>query len=124
MVFDGDQHDGFGSVVPVLYQDLLVELVVILEVPVHLVVELLVILNEAQIKHKQISYPLRKCQLTYLLIELLNLFTHLHPVSSNLVKFLEVWVIFIQHRPKLQVCEGCLLKLLKYLLLEVGEVEL
>ena len=52
MILNGDEHDGFGCVVPVLYEYLFAELVIFLEIPVHLIVEFLVVFDEAQIEHE------------------------------------------------------------------------
>lgn len=53
------------------------------------------------------------------LVELMNFLAYHDSGGANIVEFMEIWVVFIEDRPKLQVDESCLFKFAENLLLQI-----
>ncbi len=113
---DTDEEGGETAVGPILEYDLLVKLELLLDFVVKLVVHFLVVLNGGQEVHVQVGDLLAVGELANVLVTLTYLLADFYSRAADLVKFLEVGVILVQHRPKLQVHQRCLLQFLHDLL--------
>lgn len=112
-LIDADQHDRAAAIGPILQNDLLLKIIIVLDCLVDLIIHVLIIFNGLEIVDIETCDLLTVGNATDILVTLLHLLSDLNATSSNLVQLLEIRVIFVEDAPKLQVNQGSLFKLLK-----------
>ena len=98
-----DQHYSITTVCPVLKDNLILKLVFLFDCLVDLVVHVLIIFNCLQIVHIQACYLLAQHYLADVSIALSNLSAYCYSLGPNLIKLLEVGMVFIEDAPELKI---------------------
>ncbi len=100
---DTDKESGETAVGPVLEDDFLIKLELLLDLVVKFVIHFLVVLDGGHEVHVEVGDLLAVGELANVLVTLTDLLADFYSRAADLVQFLEIRVILVQHRPKLQV---------------------